>query len=61
MLRLVHFVIKEESICSYFASFRESFWPNNQPAPMEPMRSEAEKTKLKELLEEAILLNLSCR
>jgi hypothetical protein len=54
ILRGIHTIISEESIANYCALFRESFWPNDQPCPVEPTRTESEKARIRQMLEDAI-------
>ncbi|KAJ3345231.1 hypothetical protein HDU91_007428 [Kappamyces sp. JEL0680] len=55
ILRMVYFVIGEESVTTYLENFRNSFWPNNQPAPPFVVRSESEKAHIRRKLEQNIL------
>jgi hypothetical protein len=58
VLRGIHLLISEDSITKYLVLFRESFWPNDQPCPPNPIRSESEKARIRQLLEDSISLKI---
>ena len=58
-MKLAYHLIDEDSVSFYLKAFRLSFWPNNQPAPPYMVKSESEKVRIRELLEQSLINNVS--